>query len=62
MSNVKTYSHMDRAGGREPLDLTTGLDSTLNLFEHALRQKNAKLVRTYAPDAPAVLAEAGQLN
>ena len=62
VSNVKTYSHMDRAGGREPLDLTTGLDSTLNLFEHALRHKNAKLVRTYAPDAPAVLAEAGQLN
>ncbi|RZK99385.1 MAG: HAMP domain-containing histidine kinase [Hymenobacter sp.] len=62
VSNVKTYSHMDRAGGREPLDLTTGLDSTLNLFEHALRHKNAKLIRTYVPDAPAVLAEAGQLN
>jgi signal transduction histidine kinase len=62
VGNVKTYSHMDRAGGREPLDLTTGLDSTLNMFEHALRHKNAKLTRTYAPDAPAVLAEAGQLN
>ncbi|MDJ0364309.1 ATP-binding protein [Hymenobacter sp. H14-R3] len=62
VGNVKTYSHMDRASGRERLNLTTGLDSTLNLFEHALRHKNAKLTRTYAPDAPAVLAEAGQLN
>jgi signal transduction histidine kinase len=62
VGNVKTYSHMDRAGGRERLDLTAGLDSTLNMFEHALRHKNVKLTRTYAPDAPAVLAEGGQLN
>jgi signal transduction histidine kinase len=62
VSNVKTYSHMDRAGGREPLDITTGLDSTLNLFDHALRHKNAGLARQYAPDTPRVVAEGGQLN
>ena len=62
VGNVKTYSHMDRAGGREPLDLATGLDSTLNLFEHALRHKNVRLTRAYAPGAPAVLAAAGPLN
>ena len=62
VSDVKTYSHMDRAGGREPLDLRAGIDSTLNMFDHALRHKNVRLTRTYAPDAPLVLAEAGQLN
>jgi signal transduction histidine kinase len=62
VGNVKTYSHMDRAGGREPLDITTGLDSTLNLFDHALRHKNATLTRHYAPDTPRVVAEGGQLN
>jgi signal transduction histidine kinase len=62
VSNVKTYSHMDRAGGREPLDITTGLDSTLNLFDHALRHKNATLARHYAPDTPRVVGEVGQLN
>jgi signal transduction histidine kinase len=62
VSNVKTYSHMDRAGGREPLDITTGLDSTLNLFDHALRHKNAQLTRHYAPDTPQVVGEVGQLN
>ena len=62
VSNVKTYSHMDRAGGREPLDITTGLDSTLNLFDHALRHKNAGLARHYAPDTPRVVGEVGQLN
>jgi len=62
VGNVKAYSHMDRAGGREPLDLKAGIDSTLNMFDHALRHKNVQLTRTYAPDAPLVLAEAGQLN
>ena len=62
VGNVKAYSHMDRAGGREPLVVTAGLDSTLNIFDYALRHKNVQLTRAYAPDAPAVLAEAGQLN
>lgn len=62
VGNVKAYSHMDRASGREPLDLKAGIDSTLNMFDHALRHKNVQLTRTYAPDAPLVLAEAGQLN
>jgi signal transduction histidine kinase len=62
VGNVKTYSHMDRAGGREALDLTTGLDSTLNLFDHALRHKNARLDRQYAPGLPHVVGEVGQLN
>jgi signal transduction histidine kinase len=62
VGNVKAYSHMDRAGGREPLDLRAGLDSTLNMFDHALRHKNVQLTRAYAPDSPLVTAEAGQLN
>jgi len=53
---------MDRAGGRELLDVATGLDSTLNIFDYALRQKNSKLTRAYAPDVPRVSAEVGQLN
>jgi signal transduction histidine kinase len=62
VGNVKAYSHMDRAGGREPLDVAAGLDSTLNIFDYALREKNVKLTRAYAPEVPPVLAEAGQLN
>lgn len=62
VGNVKAYSHMDRAGGREPLVVTAGIDSTLNMFDFALRQKNVRLAREYAPDAPLVTAEAGQLN
>jgi len=62
VSDVKTYSHMDRAGGREPLVVTAGLDSTLNIFAHALRDKNVRLTRDYAPDLPLVMGQAGSLN
>jgi signal transduction histidine kinase len=62
VSDVKTYSHMDRAGGREKLAITTGLDSTLNIFAHALRQKNVRLTRDYAPSLPLIMGKAGSLN
>ncbi|MGI4869775.1 MAG: sensor histidine kinase [Janthinobacterium lividum] len=62
VGNVKTYSHMDRDGGREKLAVTTGLDSTLHIFAHALREKNVRLVRDYAPGLPTVLGKVGSLN
>ena len=62
VGNVKTYAHLDRAGGREPLDLTGGLDSTLNIFGHAIRGKSVRLTRASAPDLPVVLGRAGELN
>ncbi|MFD1871168.1 sensor histidine kinase [Hymenobacter bucti] len=62
VSDVKTYSHMDRAGGREKLVVTAGLDSTLNIFAHELRQKNVRLLREYAPELPLIMGQAGSLN
>ena len=62
VGNIKTYSHMDRAGGREPLDVTAGLDSTLNMFTHALRAKNVRLTRDYTPGLPPVPGQVGALN
>lgn len=62
VGNVKTYSHMDRDGGRELLRVTDGLDSTLNLFAHALREKNVQLQREYGPDLPLILGKVSSLN
>ncbi|TGE03771.1 hypothetical protein [Hymenobacter fodinae] len=46
---VKAYSPMDRAPGPERLAVTTGLDSKRHLFAHALREKQVRLTRHYAP-------------
>jgi len=62
VGNIKTYSHMDRGAAPEPLDVTTGLDSTLKIFAYAVRQKQVQLTRTYAPGLPLVPGRAGQLN
>jgi signal transduction histidine kinase len=62
VGDVKTYSHMDRAGGPEKLAVTAGLDSTLHLFAYALRQKNVHLVRDYAPDLPLITGQVSSLN
>jgi signal transduction histidine kinase len=62
VADVKTYSHMDRAGGFEPLDVTAGLDSTVNMLGYQLRQKNIRLVRDYAPDLPRISGQVGSLN
>ena len=62
VGDVKTYSHMDRATGPEKLAVTTGLDSTLHLFAHALQQKNVRLTRDYAPSLPLIVGQAASLN
>jgi len=59
---VKVYSHMDRAGVRERIDLREGIDSTLVMLGHKLKRKNITLERDYAPDLPPVSAFAGELN
>ncbi|MBF9223717.1 ATP-binding protein [Hymenobacter ruricola] len=62
VADVKTYSHMDRAGGFELLDLTAGLDSTLNMLGYQLREKNVRLTRDYAPDLPQIRGQVSSLN
>ncbi|MBD2713434.1 hypothetical protein KBK19_00130 [Microvirga sp. STR05] len=62
VGNVKTYSHMDRGGEYAPLDVHTGLDSTVNMLSYQLRTKNIRLVRDYAPDLPRVRGQVSSLN
>lgn len=62
VNDVKIYSHMDRAGDYAPLDVHTGLDSTLNMLKYALGEKKIEIVRDYAPGLPLVRGQAGSLN
>lgn len=62
VTNVKTYSHMDRAGGFAPLDVQEGLESTVNMLSYQLREKNISVVRDYAPSLPKVSGLVSSLN
>ena len=59
---VKGYSHMDRAGGTEPVDLQQGLESTLKMLNHKIRGKNITLHKDFQPHLPPVKGNAGELN
>ena len=62
VANVKTYSHMDRGQKFEPLDVQTGLESTLNMLSYPLREKKLTVVRDYAPNLPPVQGQVSSLN
>jgi signal transduction histidine kinase len=62
VQSVKVYSHMDRGGDRQPIDVREGLDSTLVMLGHKLKKKVLRLERRYDADLPRVNGFAGELN
>jgi signal transduction histidine kinase len=57
---VRSYSQLDRAS-MQHIDLTDGLDSTLVMLGHKLRD-GVTVVRDYGADVPRIEAYAGELN
>ena len=62
VSSVKMYSHMDRSPEHKPTDVREGLDSTLTILSHKLKQKSVQVARDYQQYLPAISANAGELN
>jgi signal transduction histidine kinase len=57
---IKSYSQMDR-GSMQLIDVTEGLESTLVMLGHKLRD-GVTVVRDYSADVPRIEAYAGELN
>ncbi len=57
---IKSYSQMDR-GSMQLIDVTDGLESTLVMLGHKLRD-GVTVVRDYSADVPRIEAYAGELN
>jgi signal transduction histidine kinase len=62
VSSVKAYSHMDRSPEHKPTDVREGLDNTIIMFGHRLKEKNIQLMREYPESLPTISANAGELN
>ncbi len=58
---VKSYSFMDQAPLQE-VDVHEGLESTLVMLGHKLRQRAAEVTRAYDPDLPRICAYGSELN
>ena len=58
---VRSYTQMDRSA-MQPVDVTEGLESTLVMLGHKLRDGGVTVVRAYDADLPRVEGYAGELN
>jgi len=58
---IKTYTHMDKASSKD-VDVHAGLDSTLVMLGHKLKQGDVEVVRDYEEGLPRVCGHAGELN
>ncbi len=61
VSAVRNYSFLDQAP-RQSVDVNEGLETTLTLLGHKLRQKQIEVVRELDPQLPAVEAAGSELN
>ncbi|GAB3314861.1 ATP-binding protein [Larkinella ripae] len=59
---IKSYTHMDRGTGRECIRVREGIDSTLVLLKHKLKEKNIQVDVTIPDDLPPIDAFASELN
>jgi signal transduction histidine kinase len=58
---VRDYSYLDQ-GPRQTVDIHEGLESTLKLLAHKLRDKQVDVVRDFDADLPTVEASGSELN
>jgi signal transduction histidine kinase len=62
VSLVKNYSHMDQSSKHKPTDICEGVDNTLKMFGHKLKQKNIQVTKQYTKHLPMISGNAGELN
>ena len=58
---IKSYSYMDR-GERRRLDIHEGLETTLVVLGHKLKQGTIEVVREYDRSLPKLMAHGSELN
>lgn len=62
VASVKGYTHRDQAPDRQRVDVREGLDQTLTMLGHAIKAKDAHVVRDYGDDVPEVCVFPGEIN
>jgi signal transduction histidine kinase len=62
VGSIKSYTHMDRGTSREAVRLREGLESTLTLLKHKLKEKHIQVDLRVPDDLPTVSGWPGELN
>ncbi len=62
VTSVKTYTHMDRSPDRVAADIHEGINSTLTMLNHKVKEKNIRVVKHYAENLPAIPLFVSEMN
>ncbi len=62
VGSIKSHSHMDRAPEASEFNLTDGIESTLIIFQHKLKDKNIRLEMNFEENLPKFKGMEGELN
>lgn len=62
VGSVKTFTHMDRGGEREFVDIHVGIRNTLIMLNYKLKKGNIKVTEDFDLTLPPVKAMVGELN
>ena len=61
VQTIKNYSQMDQAPLQQ-IDVHTGIESTIQMLEHAIKSKSITVKKAYGANIPKITAYAGELN
>lgn len=62
VQSVKNYSHMDRGGNMEPVQIMDGIRNTITMLGHKVRSHQVTVEEDIASDLPKVQAYPSELN
>ncbi|MEM6841439.1 MAG: ATP-binding protein [Bacteroidota bacterium] len=62
IQSVKTYTHMDRSTEKAQADIHEGLNSTLTMLNHKLKQKNIQVNKEYGNNLPEIPIYVSEIN
>ena len=62
VTSVKTYTHMDRSPDRVSSDIHEGINSTLTMLNHKLREKNIQVRKDFQDDLPGIPLFVSEMN
>lgn len=62
VGSVKTFTHMDRGGEREVVDIHIGIRNTLIMLNYKLKKGNIRVTEDFDLTLPPVKAMVGELN
>ncbi len=62
VSSIKSYSHMDRGNSRESVHLKEGINNTLTILHHKIRDKNIAVSLDFEDNLPLTPVYVGEIN